>query len=125
MGLKKGYVMHRRQLALAAAVDISNLIYSEKYGRKSFNIDVTDRETIMQSLLDDQPFDSAESNASVQNIAARYANIGDYFPEEIDTRALPYFVDWLLENVHLVVIEAYSDEDAYTIFETMNDRGCP
>jgi hypothetical protein len=25
--------------------------------------------------------------------------------------------------VHLVAIEAYSDEDAYTIFETMNDRG--
>ena len=32
-------------------------------------------------------------------------------------------MDWLLENVHLVEIEAFSDEDAYTIFETMNDRG--
>src|SRR5205807_1786884 len=30
---------------------------------------------------------------------------------------------WLIENVHLVEITAYSDEDAYTIFETMNDRG--
>ena len=29
----------------------------------------------------------------------------------------------LIENVHLVEITAYSDEDAYTIFETMNDRG--
>jgi hypothetical protein len=28
-----------------------------------------------------------------------------------------------VENVHLVEITAYSDEDAYTIFETMNDRG--
>ena len=37
--------------------------------------------------------------------------------------ALPYFVDWLIENVHLVEITAYSDDDAYTIFETMNDRG--
>ena len=37
--------------------------------------------------------------------------------------ALPYFLDWLLENVHLVEITAYSDDDAYTIFETMNDRG--
>src|SRR5262249_3622498 len=36
---------------------------------------------------------------------------------------LPYFVDWLIENVHLVEITAYSDADAYTIFETMNDRG--
>src|SRR6202007_804111 len=35
----------------------------------------------------------------------------------------PYFSDWGVENVHLVEITAYSDEDAYTIFETMNDRG--
>jgi uncharacterized protein with ParB-like and HNH nuclease domain len=32
-------------------------------------------------------------------------------------------VDWLLENVNLVEITVYSDSDAYTIFETMNDRG--
>ena len=32
-------------------------------------------------------------------------------------------MDWLVENVHLVEITAYSDGDAYTIFETMNDRG--
>ena len=32
-------------------------------------------------------------------------------------------MDWLIENVHLVEITAYSDDDAYTIFETMNDRG--
>ena len=36
---------------------------------------------------------------------------------------MPYFIDWLLENVHLVKITAFSDNDAYTIFETMNDRG--
>lgn len=45
------------------------------------------------------------------------------FPEELRGDALPYFIDWLLENVHLVEITAYSDDDAYTIFETMNDRG--
>ena len=32
-------------------------------------------------------------------------------------------MDWLIESVHLVEITAYSDGDAYTIFETMNDRG--
>jgi hypothetical protein len=37
--------------------------------------------------------------------------------------ALPYFVDWLIWNVHLIEITAYTDGDAYTIFETMNDRG--
>ena len=29
----------------------------------------------------------------------------------------------MLNNVHVVEITAYSDDDAYTIFETMNDRG--
>ena len=38
-------------------------------------------------------------------------------------KALPYFIDWLKDKVHIVEITAYSDEDAYTIFETMNDRG--
>ena len=60
---------------------------------------------------------------SVTNILARYADIEELFPDELNGRALPYFVDWLVENVHLVEITAYSDSDAYTIFETMNDRG--
>ena len=37
--------------------------------------------------------------------------------------ALPYFIDWLLDNVELVEITAYNDEDAYAIFESMNNRG--
>src|SRR5208283_5407462 len=60
---------------------------------------------------------------SIANILARYTDLEDLFPEELTGVALPYFVDWLVENVHLVEITAYSDGDAYTIFETMNDRG--
>ncbi len=36
---------------------------------------------------------------------------------------LPYYVDWLTGNVDFVEIVAYTDDDAFTIFETMNDRG--
>ncbi len=105
------------------AVDVSNLIYSEKYGDKTFNLNVSDRLDVMRALLGGRSFDTSGANESVCNIIDRYANIADHFPEEVTDAALPYFVDWLLENVHLVEIEAYSDEDAYTIFETMNDRG--
>jgi hypothetical protein len=59
----------------------------------------------------------------VQNLVARYRDLEAHFPQELRDGALPYFTDWLLENVHLVEITAYSDDDAYTIFETMNDRG--
>ena len=104
-------------------VEVHSLIYSEKFGRKSFNLDVPDRTEIMQRLMNGEAGKPNNKSASVQNICARYANIADHLPEEVTGRVLPFFVDWLLENVHLVEIEAYSDEDAYTIFETMNDRG--
>ena len=53
----------------------------------------------------------------------RYNDIADSFPNDLKEHALPYFLDWLTEKVTLVEITASSDDDAYTIFETMNDRG--
>ena len=115
--------LHHLQEGRDEQVEVQNLVYSEKFGRKSFNLDVPDREEVMQRLMDGKPLDFNGTSESVQNIMAWYANIADHLPEEVIGVALPFFVDWLLENVHLVEIEAYSDEDAYTIFETMNDRG--
>jgi uncharacterized protein with ParB-like and HNH nuclease domain len=115
--------LHHQQKRESERTDILNLIYSSKYGRRSFNLDVPDRAGVMQLLLDQAPVDLNGQSESVRNIAARYADISSYFPEELAGASLVYFVDWLLENVHLVEIEAYSDEEAYTIFETMNDRG--
>ncbi len=68
-------------------------------------------------------FDDSGQGESVANIVGRYADIQDLFPDDLKGSALPFFIDWLIENVHLVEITAYTDEDAYTIFETMNDRG--
>lgn len=115
--------LHHLQEGREDQVAIKNLIFGEKYGRRSFNLDVPDRAACMEKLFLGETFDPEGASESVQNIAARYDNINDHFPEELTGEALPYFIDWLLENVHLVEIEAYSDEDAYTIFETMNDRG--
>lgn len=106
-------------------VNIDELIYSEKYGLKSFNLHVDERSACMEALFDQQPYDPTDQPESVRNIVGRYRDIEEHFPEEISGEALPYFLDWLIENVHLVEITAYSDEDAYTIFETMNDRGLP
>ena len=115
--------LHHLQKDRGERVEVQTLVYSEKFGRKSFNLDVPDRVEVMQRLMDGEAIDPNGTSESVRNIAARYANIADHLPEEATGVALPFFVDWLLENVHLVEIEAYSDEDAYTIFETMNDRG--
>ena len=107
----------------AEKVNVDELIFSERYGQKSFNLHVDERTPAMDALYEGQPFDVTDRPESVQNLVQRYRDLEAHFPEELRNTALPYFIDWLLENVHLVEITAYSDDDAYTIFETMNDRG--
>lgn len=103
--------------------EIANLIFSYKVGRRSFNLDVPERTACMEALFTEEPFEENGQPESVVNIVNRFQDIQDSFPEELSGETLPYFADWLIENVHLVEITAYSDADAYTIFETMNDRG--
>ncbi len=102
---------------------LADLIFSQKYGKRSFNLDVSERSICMEALFTGAPFKENGQSESVFNILHRYQDIEEHFPEELTGAALPYFADWLIENVHIVEITAYSDADAYTIFETMNDRG--
>jgi hypothetical protein len=102
---------------------LAELIFSQKFGKRSFNLDVPERTACMEALYAGESVEDTDQPESVANILGRYQDIKDLFPEELGGAALPYFADWLIENVHLVEITAYSDEDAYTIFETMNDRG--
>ena len=102
---------------------LSDLIFSQRFGRRSFNIDVEERTACMEALFTGLLFDDSDQPESVVNILNRYQDVEDLFPDDLTQDALPYFTDWLIENVHLVEITAYSDADAYTIFETMNDRG--
>lgn len=104
-------------------VDIKGLVFSEKFGAKSFNIDVDERASCMEALFNDTPFNSEGETESVRNILDRYNDIVQLFPAPLKNHTLPYFIDWLIECVDLVEIVAYSDDDAYAIFETMNDRG--
>ena len=102
---------------------LSNLIFTKKYGTLSFNIDVEERTDCMYALFNNTPIDEAGQSESVVNIVRRYRDLEELFPIGIKNDELPHFADWLIENVFLVEITAYSDADAYTIFETMNDRG--
>ena len=104
-------------------VNVDELIFSERFDKKSFNVHVDERTQAMEALYEGQFIDITDRPESVQNLILRYRDLDKAFPDELRGNALPYFVDWLLENVHLVEITAYSDDDAYTIFETMNDRG--
>ncbi len=116
------YLNHQQNLS-PGRVALDDLIFSEAFGERSFNIDVEERTPVMQALYDGQPYDPTDKPESVRNIVARFADITNLFPQTLQGDPLPYFIDWLIEKVHVVEIRAFSDEDAYTIFETMNDRG--
>ena len=102
---------------------IADLIRSQKYGKSSFNLNVSERESCMQALYDDEKFPDPGTSKSVSNILERYDDIEEHLSETVPGEALPYFTDWLIENVQLIEITTYSNSDAYTIFETTNDRG--
>ena len=105
-------------------VSISDLVFSEKYGEKSFNMTDEEREPCLKALFENGEYElKEEDDETVKNMIERYGDIDQAFPEDLSNEALPYFIDWFIENVVLVEITAYSDENAYIIFETMNDRG--
>jgi hypothetical protein len=117
--------LHHLQADRDGRVDVRNLIFSEKFGRKSFNLDVPDRAKAMQRSARRRGAGTSNGARSSRSATSPHATAtsSTTSPRRSQASALPFFIDWLLENVHLVEIEAYSDEDAYTIFETMNDRG--
>ena len=109
--------------------DITRYLFVKKGGRSSLVLNVDERAEVINTLImdpksvhDNPAFNT--SSESVQNIIARYNNIESLFPSEICTvDILPLFIEWLLDKVVLVEVKAYTMENAYTIFETMNDRG--
>ncbi|MDG1302280.1 MAG: DUF262 domain-containing protein [Opitutae bacterium] len=116
--------LHNLQASLGLSENIESMIFSERFGKKSFNITVEERVPCLQSLFDTGAYYPTNGDdASTRNMAERYEDIANAFPKEINARAFPYFIDWLKEQVVLVEIIAYSDDNAYTVFETMNDRG--
>lgn len=116
--------LRRLQQDRTDKVDVDSLIFSEKFGEKSFNLDVPDRNDCMKALFESGSYDPKPGDPeSVSTLVARSDELNSLFPDELRNAALPFFIDWLKDRVQLVQITAYSDDDAYAIFETSNDRG--
>lgn len=115
---------HHQRAENPAIPDVSRLIYEEVFMEKSFIIAVEEREDCMKALFERGGYDAADhADLSLRNLVERYEDIGELFPKSLTGKALPYFVSWLLHCVDIVEIEAQTDDAAFTIFETMNDRG--
>ncbi len=116
--------LHNLQKELTYQEKIEPMIFSELRGSKSFNITVEERVPCLEALFNQGYYSPEETDdESTVNMAERYQDITEAFPDELKNEAFPFFIDWLKYNVIMVEIIAYSDENAYTIFETMNDRG--
>ena len=83
------------------------LIFSRKGGQNSYNIEVPERQTILESLFNDTEIIIDESSdISVKNMYERYTDIVELFSDELKGDKLPMFIEWLKNNVVFVEIFA-------------------
>jgi hypothetical protein len=95
--------LRRLQEGRDDAIDgIDQLIYSNRFGERTFAVDDKERRRCLHALLTGADFDTAsEPSASVRNLWYRFADIDRLFPEELRDEELPFFICWLLERVQL------------------------
>ena len=103
---------------------IDSLIASDFYGEQLFNLDIKERRPCMESLYENGSYNVKKNDPpSVQNLVDRYADIDECWRDEINEENIVPFMYWLKEKVMFSKVWTNSDEFAYVIFETMNDRG--
>lgn len=104
-----------------STVQMDPLIFSEKFNKRSYNLDIRDRMACMDSLYKGTSFTA--KTESDHNITRAYRDIEDLSAFQPGTDGLVHFIWWLMEKVSFVEINMATDDDAYAVFETMNDRG--
>ena len=103
---------------------IESLIYSDSYGEYCFNLDIPERRECMLALYQSGEYTAPEdASPSVVNLVSRYSDIADCWDGRIDEQNVILFIYWIMEKVVFSKVWTNSDEFAYVIFETMNDRG--
>ena len=103
-------------------IQFNDMIYHDHFGKKIFNINVEEREACFHALYNNN-LNYKPVNESEETMLRRYMDIVELFPDELKGEALPYFIYWIKDKVLLLEVDTLNDEDAYTIFVTMNDRG--
>lgn len=102
---------------------VDGMIYSEAFGKRSFNINVDEREAVLNAIYNNVDYKYDGKNESVKNIMNRYSDINEIFPVEIIENSLMNFIDWIIEKIFFIEIVATEEQDAHKVFVSMNDRG--
>lgn len=119
--------LYREAIArkLNVASTVAELVYSDSYGERVFNLDIPERTPVLRALFNGEAYVSGGHDESVGTILERYDDIdANDFEDELGD-SLESFIYWLINRVGLIEIVASNDAQAYAIFETMNDRGKP
>ena len=100
------------------------LVFSDHYGTEKFNLDIPERYACMKALLNTGEYTVQDNDGeSVKNLVARYSDIGDCWNPDINEENAVAFTYWVMSKIAFSKVWTNSDEFAYVIFETMNDRG--
>lgn len=103
---------------------IEKLIYSDDHGEERFNLDIEDRREVMYALYKQGEYVVSEGDKySIKNLVDRYNDIEECWNSEIDESNVVSFTYWIMEKVMFSKVWTSSNDFAYVIFETMNDRG--
>ena len=123
-----GHMQDSLEISEFSKKDMRDYLYVIKGGERSLILNIESRTEVMDYLIDSKGesynFDISVQPESVRNIIWGYENIKRLFPQDLITiDRLPLFIEWMLDNVMMVEIMTENMDNAYTIFETMNDRG--
>lgn len=103
---------------------VEPLIQSDYYGTKRLNLQIEEREECVLSLLNSGEYVVKDTDpAAVRNIVDIYKSIDGLWNPQINDSNIIHFIYWLMDNIMFSRVWTNSDEFAYVIFETMNDRG--
>ena len=121
------YMLHKYgSLPSFPKSDIEKLIYSDDFGVMRFNLEIEERKECMQSLYKYGDYTVKDSDSvSVRNIVNRYNDFAGCWNEGITDDNAVAFMYWIKEKILFSKVWTNSDDFAYIIFESMNDRGLP
>ena len=107
--------------------DLARLVassYKDEHDfKRNLKLAVDERRSCMWAIFSGNEKSVNSSEPSVRNMIDRFRDIEEFVENALDPHAFPCFVDWLLQRVQMVSVVAPTEADAYTVFETMNDRG--
>jgi uncharacterized protein with ParB-like and HNH nuclease domain len=110
---------------LGLDTELAPLIFSSNYGTQKFNLDIPERLPVIEALFKGEAFSPDGKEESIQTMYLRYQDIERQGLADELGDSMPHFIYWLMNKVGLIEISTDNDNYAYSIFETMNDRGKP